>query len=193
MAISTSDYQTMSDLKLVISVSRYDQGALAQVYERHGTAVFGLAMRVLRDRALAEDVVQTVFMKFWDQPDRFDPDRGTLRSFLLANTHGRTIDLLRAENSRRQREERAEARDPAPDYDLEREVVALANAERVREALGNLMENERRAIELAYFSGRTYQEVALVLDEPEGTVKSRIRSGLKKMRVALVDAGMEAT
>lgn len=193
MAISTSDYQTMSDLKLVIAVSRYDQSALAQVYERHGTAVFGLAMRVLRDRTLAEDVVQTVFMKFWDQPDRFDPDRGTLRSFLLANTHGRTVDLLRAESSRRQREERAEARSPAPDYDLEREVVALANAERVREALGNLMENERRAIELAYFSGRTYQEVALVLDEPEGTVKSRIRSGLKKMRVALVDAGLEAT
>jgi len=192
MAPSASDYQAMSDVKLVIAVSRYDQSALAQVYERHGGAVFGLALRMLRDRTLAEDVVQTVFMKFWDQPDRFDPDRGTLRSFLLANAHGRTVDLLRAETSRRQREEKAEARNPEPEYDLEREVVDLTNAERVREALDGLMENERRAIELAYFSGRTYQEVALVLDEPEGTVKSRIRSGLKKMRVALVEAGMEA-
>jgi len=192
MAPSASDYQAMSDVKLVIAVSRYDQSALAQVYERHGGAVFGLALRMLRDRTLAEDVVQTVFMKFWDQPDRFDPDRGTLRSFLLANAHGRTVDLLRAETSRRQREEKADARNPEPEYDLEREVVDLTNAERVREALDGLMENERRAIELAYFSGRTYQEVALVLDEPEGTVKSRIRSGLKKMRVALVDAGMEA-
>jgi RNA polymerase sigma-70 factor (ECF subfamily) len=192
MAISATDYQAMSDVKLVIAISRYDQAALAQVYERHGPAVFGLALRMLRDRTLAEDVVQTVFMKFWDQPDRFDPDRGALRSFLLANAHGRTVDLLRAESSRRQREEKAEARNPEPDYDLEREVVDLTNAERVREALDGLMENERRAIELAYFSGRTYQEVALVLDEPEGTVKSRIRSGLKKMRVALVDAGMEA-
>jgi len=192
MAPSPSDYQMMSDVKLVIAISRYDQAALAQVYERHGGAVFGLALRLLRDRTLAEDVVQTVFMKFWDQPDRYDPDRGTLRSFLLANAHGRTVDLLRAESSRRQREEKAEARNPEPDYDLEREVVDLTNAERVRDALDGLMENERRAIELAYFSGRTYQEVALVLDEPEGTVKSRIRSGLKKMRVALVEAGMEA-
>lgn len=192
MAISASDYHAMSDVKLVIAVSRYDQAALAQVYERHGAAVFGLALRILRDRTLAEDVVQTVFMKFWDQPERYDPDRGALRSFLLANAHGRTVDLLRAETSRRQREEKADARDIEPDYDLEREVVDLTNAERVREALDGLAENERRAIELAYFSGRTYQEVALVLDEPEGTVKSRIRSGLKKMRVALVDAGMEA-
>jgi len=192
MPTSPSDYQAMSDVRLVIAVSRYDQSALAEVYERHGGAVFGLALRLLRDRTLAEDVVQTVFMKFWDQPDRYDPDRGTLRSFLLANAHGRTVDLLRAETARRNREERAEARNPDPDYDLEREVVDLTNAERVREALESLVENERRAIELAYFSGRTYQEVAVMLDEPEGTVKSRIRSGLKKLRVALVDAGMEA-
>jgi RNA polymerase sigma-70 factor (ECF subfamily) len=192
MAIFSSDLQTMSDVNLVIAVGRCDQAALREVYQRHGSAVFGLAVRLLQDGPMAEDVVQAVFIRFWDHPERFDPDRGTLRSFLLSHAHGRAVDMLRAETARRRREERVEARNVAPAYDLEREVVDLATAERVKDALDILSDNERRAIELAYFGGRTYQEVAIVLDEPEGTVKSRIRAGLKKMRVSLVDAELEA-
>jgi RNA polymerase sigma-70 factor (ECF subfamily) len=163
------------------------------VYRRHGGAVFGLALRLLRDRSLAEDVVQTVFIRFWDHPDRFDAERGALRSYLLAQTHGRAVDLIRAETARHRREERAGQQDRrGDDYDLEREVVDLNAAEQVKDILATLPDGERQAIELAYFEGHTYKEVAVVLDQPEGTVKSRIRSGLRRMHTELVKAGTEA-
>jgi len=187
------DHRTSSDVNLVIAVGRYDQAALTEVYRRHGGAVLGLALRLLRDRSLAEDVVQTVFIRFWDHPDRFDAERGALRSFLLAQTHGRAVDLIRAESARRRREERAGQRDVRnDDYDLEREVVDLTAAEQVKDILATLPDGERQAIELAYFEGHTYKEVAVVLDQPEGTVKSRIRSGLRRMHTELVKAGTEA-
>jgi RNA polymerase sigma-70 factor (ECF subfamily) len=187
------DHRTASDVNLVIAVGRYDQAALTEVYERHGGAVFGLALRLLRDRSLAEDVVQTVFIRFWDHPDRFDAGRGTLRSFLLAQTHGRSVDLIRAESARHRREERAGQQDRrGENYDLEREVVDLTAAEHVKEILATLPDGEREAIELAYFEGHTYKEVAVVLDQPEGTVKSRIRSGLRRMHTELIKAGTEA-
>ena len=191
MSSPASRYESMSDVNLVIAIGRYDQDALTEVYRRHGSAVFGLATRLLRDRSLAEDVTQTVFVRFWEQPDRFDPDRGALRSFLLSHTHSRAVDLIRAETARRKREDKAGARAVEPDYDLEREIVDLSTAERVKEALAALNDNERRGIELAYFRGCTYQEVARELDQPEGTVKSRIRAGLSKMRASLVDAELE--
>ena len=187
------DHRTASDVNLVIAVGRYDQAALTEVYRRHGGAVLGLALRLLRDRSLAEDVVQTVFIRFWDHPDRFDAERGTLRSFLLAQTHGRAVDLIRAESARHRREERAGQQDRrGDDYDLEREVVDLNAAEQVKDILATLPDGEREAIELAYFEGHTYKEVAVVLDQPEGTVKSRIRSGLRRMHTELVKAGTEA-
>lgn len=179
-----------SDATLVMAIARYRQEALAEVYRRHAGAVFGLARRLLYDSRLAEEVVQEVFLRLWNQPDRFDPSRGSLRSFLLAHTHGRAVDLLRAEGSRRQREER-DAREAAEaGYDLEHEVWDMATAERVRQALSALPEGERAAIELAYFGGLTYREVADRLGQPEGTVKSRIRSGLKRLRVELAAAGI---
>jgi RNA polymerase sigma-70 factor, ECF subfamily len=187
------DHRTSSDVNLVIAVGRYDQAALTEVYRRHGGAVFGLALRLIRDRSLAEDVVQAVFIRFWDHPDRFDAERGTLRSFLLAQTHGRAVDLIRAETARHRREERAGQQDRrGDDYDLEREVVDLTAAEQMKEILATLPDGEREAIELAYFEGHTYKEVAVVLDQPEGTVKSRIRSGLRRMHTELVKAGTEA-
>lgn len=193
MARPVIDHRTVSDVNLVIAVGRYDQAALTEVYRRHGGAVFGLALRLLRDRSLAEDVVQTVFIRFWDHPDRFDAERGTLRSYLLAQTHGRSVDLIRAETARHRREERAGQQDRRGEsYDLEREVVDLTAAEHVKEILATLPDGEREAIELAYFEGHTYKEVAVVLDQPEGTVKSRIRSGLRRMHTELVKAGTEA-
>jgi RNA polymerase sigma-70 factor, ECF subfamily len=192
MTASAGSYERMSDANLVISIGRYDQSALAEIYRRHAGPVFGLASRLLQDRTLAEDVVQTVFVRLWERPERFDPVRGALRSFLLSDTHGRAVDLIRMETARRRREDRVEAHEVHAGYDLEREVADLATADQVKAALAQLTDNERRAIELAYFHGHSYQEVAVELDEPEGTVKSRIRAGLKKMRVNLVDAGTEA-
>ena len=113
-----------------------------------------------------------------------------MRSFLLAQVHGRSVDLLRAETARRAREERDAFRSPTVDDDLEREVLDLTEAEAVRRALATLSDGEREAIELAYFGGHTYREVAVLLEQPEGTVKSRIRSGLLRLRAALIEAGV---
>jgi len=186
----SDDNRDASDAVLVVAIGRYRQEALAEAYRRHAGAVFALARRLLVDRAMAEEVVQEVFLRLWHRPEKFDPDRGSLRSFLLAQTHGRSVDILRSEVSRRQREER-DARETAESgYDLEHAVVDLAVADEVREAMDVLPAGERAAIELAYFGGHTYREVAVLLDEPEGTVKSRIRSGLRRLRTVLVDAGI---
>jgi RNA polymerase sigma-70 factor (ECF subfamily) len=188
-----SDLREASDAALVVAVARFREEALSEVYRRHADAAFGLAVRVLRDRALAEEIVQEAFLKLWQDPERFDPARGSLRAYLMANVHSRSIDTVRAEVARRAREGRHERLQPEPDYDLEREVVELALAERVREACSALSDGERQAIELAYLEGHTYREVARLLDQPEGTVKSRIRVGLRRLRDTLVESGITSS
>lgn len=175
-----------SDASLAIAVARWQEDALAEIYRRYSGAVFGLARRLLYDVRLAEEVTQEVFIRFWREPERFDPARGSLRSFLLSIAHGQAVDLIRSETSRKAREERARAViELGPD--VEQEFFEFTNAERVREAIAELSEPERRAIELAYFGGHSYREVAVIMQEPEGTVKSRIRSGLKRMHSALAE------
>jgi RNA polymerase sigma-70 factor (ECF subfamily) len=168
-----------------------DRLALGELYSRHAGPCFALARRVLADRVLAEEVVQEVFLRLWRRPERFDANRGSMRSFLFAQVHGRSVDLLRAETARRAREQREAFRSPTVDIDLERAVAELSEGEAVRRALADLSEGERGAIELAYFGGHTYREVAVLLELPEGTVKSRIRSGLLRLRAALIDAGVK--
>jgi RNA polymerase sigma-70 factor, ECF subfamily len=180
----------VSDAQLVTSIARYSEVALAEAYRRHGGAVFGLAKRVLNNPTDAEDVTQEVFLRLWNQPDRFDAARGSLRSFLLAQAHGRAVDAVRSSSSRRAREARDALRTAESPYDMQREVWDLAVADQVSSAMGKLPEEERRAIELAYFDGHTYREVAQLLDQPEGTVKSRIRNGMRRMRAVLADAGV---
>jgi RNA polymerase sigma-70 factor (ECF subfamily) len=180
----------VSDAQLVTSIARYSEVALAEAYRRHGGAVFGLAKRVLNNPTDAEEVTQEVFLRLWNQPDRFDAARGSLRSFLLAQAHGRAVDAVRSSSSRRAREARDALRTAESPYDMQREVWDLAVADQVSSAMGELPEEERRAIELAYFDGHTYREVAQLLDQPEGTVKSRIRNGMRRMRAVLADAGV---
>jgi RNA polymerase sigma-70 factor (ECF subfamily) len=188
MPIPSQDLSAASDAALVVAISRYHHDALAEAYRRHGGSVFGLARRLLSDAAGAEELVQEVFLRLWNQPERFDPARGSLRVFLLAHCHGRSVDILRSDASRRRRENHDARTTAGAGYDLEREVWDLTVAEHLRSAVDALPAIEREVIELAYFGGHTYREVAALLDQPEGTVKSRIRSGLKRMRDSLVDA-----
>jgi len=180
----------VSDAQLVISIARFSEVALAEAYRRHGGAVFGLAKRVLNNPTEAEDVTQEVFVRLWNQPDRFDAARGSLRSYLLAQAHARAVDAVRSSSSRRLREAREAMRTAEAGYDMQHEVWDLAVAEQVASAMGQLPDEERRAIELAYFDGHTYREVAVLLGQPEGTVKSRIRNGMRRMRAALADKGV---
>jgi RNA polymerase sigma-70 factor (ECF subfamily) len=179
-----------SDAQLVTLIGRYSEVALAEVYRRHGGAVFGLARRVLNNATEAEDVVQEVFLRLWNQPDRFDPARGSLRSFLLAQSHARAVDAIRSLNARRARETHDAVKTARAAYDMQHEVWDLAVADQVARALGELPDEERRAIELAYFEGLTYVQVAQLLNQPEGTVKSRIRNGMRRMRRVLAEAGV---
>jgi RNA polymerase sigma-70 factor (ECF subfamily) len=139
----------------------------------------------VRDPALAEDVVQEVFVRLWTRAEQFDRERGSLRAFLLAQTHGRSLDLVRSETARRRREERDARAVREPPADVEQQVVRNAVASEVRTALAALPDLEREPVELAYLGGLPYREVALRLGIPEGTAKSRIRSGLSHLREAM--------
>jgi RNA polymerase sigma-70 factor, ECF subfamily len=185
------DMEKVSDAQLVTAIARFSEVALAEVYRRHGGAVYGLAKRVMGNATEAEDVTQEVFLRLWNQPDRFDAARGSLRSFLLAQSHGRAVDAIRSSNSRRNREARDAFDTARGSYDIQHEVWDLSVADQVSTAMGSLPDEERRAIELAYYDGRTYREVARLLGQPEGTVKSRIRNGMRRMRAVLVDAGVK--
>ena len=181
------------DVGLVIAIARYNGDAFAEAYRRHAGAVFALAQRLLWERALAEEMVQEIFLRLWEHPDRFDQARGSLRSFLLMDAHARCVDRIRSDSRRREREERTARAAVVADYDLDLEAYDLDVAEQVREVMATLSEGERRAIELAYFGGHTYREVARILDEPEGTIKSRIRTGLMRLRTQLLDRGIDGS
>lgn len=179
-----------TDARLVEMITNRHESALAEVYRRHGGPVFGLAKRLLRDPDLAQEIVQEVMLRLWRNPEKFDAGRGTLRSFLLSHTHGRSVDLIRSESARRIREERDARLTVEAGLSLEEEVWELAQAGHVREALDQLNEGERQAIELAYFGGYTYREVARLLDTPEGTIKSRIRLGLQRLHGLVAKSGL---
>ena len=181
------DLDDASDATLVVAIGRWNDSALAEVYRRHGGAVHGLAQRVLGRDGRADDVTQDVFVDLWKRPERFDPARGSLRSFLATVAHSRAVDIVRSDTARAAREQRTAHETANGGYDLENEVWDLALADHVKKVVGALPDPERRAIELAYFEGHTYSEVASMLDEAEGTVKSRIRKGLRRMRDALAE------
>jgi RNA polymerase sigma-70 factor (ECF subfamily) len=184
------DLANASDVTLAMAIARWDQEALAEVYRRNAGPVFGLARRVLGDAAIAEEVVQEVFLRLWHEPGRYDPERGSLRTFLLSQVHSRSVDMLRSDTARRQREVRDARSTASGQYDVEHEFLDIAVAQGVRDAMGVLQPSERSAIELAYFGGHTYREVASILGEPEGTIKSRIRSGMRRMQSSLAAKGL---
>ncbi|MGQ0823906.1 MAG: sigma-70 family RNA polymerase sigma factor [Actinomycetota bacterium] len=167
-----------------------DDAALGELYDQYGSYVFGLAARVINDRRAAEDVTQDVFLAIWERPECFDPERGRLRTFLGTIAHRRAIDYVRREEARRRRSERdAAAFLPIPDVD--ELAMALVTAEHVRAEVERLPSEQRVAIELAYFGCRTYRQVAAELGIPEGTAKSRMRLGLRRIADALEARGLE--
>lgn len=187
---STSGDGDLSDFVLVVAVARRNEGALVELYRRHGGSLFCAALRVLSARELAEEVVQDAFLRLWSSPERFDPERGSLRAFLLAQCHGRAVDIVRSQSARRRREER-DANDITAPSLVEDDVLDFVVAQQVREAVAMLGRAEREAISLAYFGGHSYVEVASLLAIPEGTAKSRIRSGLARLRTALLERGID--
>jgi RNA polymerase sigma-70 factor, ECF subfamily len=173
---------TWTDKQLVFAAPDVRDVAFAELFVRHSASVAAVARMVLgAANSGSDDVVAEVFTALWSAPDKFDPDRGSLLGFLRLRARGRSIDLLRGESSRYRREQHdASARRSSPAIDARLETEELGDA--LRHAVSRLPEGERMAIELAYFEGMTYRAVAYQLDVPEGTVKSRIRSGLQRLR-----------
>lgn len=173
-----------TDVELAARLVDRDRSALESIYADHRGAVRSIATRVLRDPALAEDIAQETFLSLWNAPERFDPTRGSLRSFLLTIAHRRSVDMVRSEVARSQRE----ARPPDEQhYDVAEEAWTLMLSEKVRNALSQIPEGEREAITLAYLGGLSYAEAARQLGQPEGTVKSRIRSGMRRLSTFLAE------
>jgi RNA polymerase sigma factor (sigma-70 family) len=169
-----------------------DEAALSEVYDQYASFVYGLALRVIGDGAAAEDIAQDVLLFVWERPEAFDPTRGSLRTWLGTLAHRRAVDYVRREEARRRRAQREAGRRVVPVPDVGEMAVALVTAERVRAALDVLPEDQRRAIQLAYFGGRTYRQVAEQLGIPEGTAKSRLRLGLRRVAAVLEADGLEA-
>jgi len=167
-----------------------DPSALSDLYDQFGSYVFGLAARVIGDRHAAEDVTQEVFLSMWERPEAFEPARGRLRTFLGTLAHRRAVDVVRREEARRRRAAR-EAATATPIPDVGELAMAIVSAEQVRAEVSRLPSEQRAAIELAYFGGRTYRQVAEELGIPEGTAKSRMRLGLGRIAQALEAQGVD--
>jgi RNA polymerase sigma factor (sigma-70 family) len=183
------DLAHLSDEALVALVARADDSALAELYDRFGHVAYGLALRVIRDPALAEDAVQEAFLAVWRSAARFVPERAKASTWILTLVHRRAVDIVRREEPRRT--EPLEAA-PQPSANLtEDEAWLRLRRTRVQEALRRLPDQQREALELAYFGGFTQSELADRLGEPLGTIKSRMFTGLARLRELLADAGRE--
>ena len=186
-----------ADGSLVARIVAGDDRALGHVYDRYGSLVYGLARRVTSSTAAAEEITQEVFVQFWEHADRFDEAKGSLRAFLGAITHRRSVDWVRSETRRRDREART-AQDAATgsvattatEADITADITARETAARVRAAVDTLPLEQREAVVLAYFGGLTFREVAASLDLPEGTAKSRLRLALGKLSTVLQAEGV---
>lgn len=161
---------------------RGDESAFAEFYGHVSAIVYGIVLRIVRDPAMSEEVTQEVFMEIWRQAPRFDRARGSAQSWAATIAHRRAVDRVRSEQSARDRDLADSRRDARSSDDILDEVVDRLDRGRVLDALDQLTDAQREAVALAYFGGHTYREVAVLLGVPEGTVKTRIRDGLIKLR-----------
>jgi RNA polymerase sigma-70 factor (ECF subfamily) len=171
---------------MLARVARGDQAAFEAVYDRMAGPVYGLIRRVLRDPAQSEEVTQEVLLEAWRTAARFDAKRGSAASWMLTIAHRRAVDRVRSETASAEREQRSAAvPDPAPGDEVAETVEASLEAERVRRCLDGLTELQREAVTLAFYKGYSYPQVAELLDVALGTIKTRIRDGLIRMRDCL--------
>ena len=180
----------LSDEALLSLVASSDESALAELYDRFGRLAYGLALRIVRDQALAEDAVQEAFMTVWRSANRFLAERGRASTWILTLAHRRAVDIVRREERRRVEpiDENADTTAPA----TEEEASLFFQRQLIREALHQLPAEQREALELAYYGGFTQSEIAGRLGEPLGTIKSRMFAGLARLRHLLAQAGLEA-
>ena len=180
----------MDDADLAGRIRNGDREALGELYDRHAAQAFAVAFRVLGDRSAAEDIVHDAFVAIWQRMDRFDPDRGTLRAWLMTIVRNRAVDRLRGTRPTMtvgDADEQSLLRTgPNPTWELA--TAARLSAIEIRGVLETLPTEQREAIELAYFGGRTYREIAVLTGVPEGTASGRLRLGLAKLRNGLQDA-----
>jgi RNA polymerase sigma-70 factor (ECF subfamily) len=180
------DLAHLSDEALVALVERGQDSALGELYDRFGRPAYALAVRIVRDEALAEDAVQDAFLAVWRTAARFVPERGRAGTWIMTLVHRRAVDLVRREEHRR-----AEPLEvaPEPQGQAAEEVASLRlERERVRDALRLLPDQQREILELAYYGGFTQSELADRLGQPIGTIKSRMFAGLSRLRDLLADA-----
>jgi RNA polymerase sigma-70 factor (ECF subfamily) len=190
--VSSSDLDQgeLSDEELMQRLSARDRHAFEGIYDRYGDLVYSTALRVLRDPQLAEDISQEIFVRLWRKPDSYVAERGRFLTWLISVTRNRAVDEVRA-RSRRQRHETASPEEQERELPASEEIDPALNAQLaeqrriVRAALSELPPEQRQVIELAFFGGLTQREIADRLSQPLGTVKTRIRLGMQKLRTAL--------
>lgn len=187
-----SDEAAISDDMLLDAIREREEGAIATLYDRYGGVAFGLAFRILNDRSAAEDVVQDAFLSVWRRAVSFESGRGSVRTWLLSIVHHRSIDRLRGTAGRARQDAPLEDHEHALSVeDPWREVSLRVQHDVLQRSLNTLPTEQRVAIEMAYFSGYTQQEIATTMQVPVGTVKGRLRIGLQKLRVLLASSGVE--
>lgn len=167
---------------LLSRAGRGDQSAFAELYDSLAPLLHGVVLKVVRDPAQSEEVTQEAFIELWRLAPRYDASRGSVRSWATTLAHRRAIDRVRSEQSSRDRTEREAQNRPIQSGDVAEQVVANIDGTRVRKALERLTEIQRQAVELAYFGGHSYREVAVLLGVAEGTIKTRIRDGMIRLR-----------
>jgi len=171
------------DSGLVARMQRRDPNALAELYDRYGRVTFSLIIRIVRDAATAEDLVQETFLRVWNRVHGFDAQRGSIGPWLLAVARNRAIDYLRSAGGRERNAVEFEETDhPALYCDMERELLSSDQVRRVKTAVEKLSPNHRQVIELAYFEGLSQTEMAERMGQPLGTVKTWVRAALKTLR-----------
>jgi len=183
--LSALPEQDRVDAELVHAIARGDERALASLYDHYSPILFGLLLRILKDRPEAEDVLQEVFLQIWQRASSFDVERGRPFTWLVTLARSRAIDRLRSTRSRERAALASAMEAPEPVADASDDAVRSEQGEAVRGALAAIPEEQRRALLLAYFDGLSQTEIAARLDQPLGTVKTRMRSGMMKLRELL--------